>query len=653
MVVGRREGSEDRQALLNDKHRMNSPSRSAVSRRDVLVLAAGAALAGPASPLAPWQTALAQSEADVERHGISDFGDMKYPADFKHFDYVNPNAPKGGTFSQIGPTRAFNQSFFTFNTLNAYVLKGDGAQGMDLTYATLMARASDEPDAMYGFAARSVRISPDGLTYRFAIRDEARFHDGSKLTAHDVAFSLMLLKEKGHPVITQMLRDMAGAESTDDKTVTVRFAPNRARDVPQFAAAMPIFSRAYYTTKSFEESSLDVPLGSGAYKVGRFEPGRYIEYARVTDWWGAKLPVMIGQYNFDTVRFEYYRDRDVAFEGFTGRNYLFREEFTSRIWATRYDFPALKDGRVKREILPDDTPSGAQGWFLNTRREKFKNPKLREAMIDAFDFEWTNKTIMYGSYERTHSVFQNSDLMAKGPPSADELKLLEPFRGKVPDEVFGEPFVPPVTDGSGQDRALLRRAGQLLNDAGYRIKDGKRVGPNGERLTIEFLLEEPSFQPHHMPYIKNLGVLGIDANLRLVDAAQMQNRQNDFDYDIVIQRFGFSATPGDSLRSFFSSQSAAIKGSKNLAGIADPAIDALIEQVIAAKDRPSLTTACRALDRVIRSGRYWVPHWYKGNHWLAYWDVYSRPAQKPRYARGVLETWWSDRDKTTKNDRPG
>jgi microcin C transport system substrate-binding protein len=243
--------------------------------------------------------------------------------------------------------------------------------------------------------------------------------------------------------------------------------------------------------------------------------------------------------------------------------------------------------------------------------------------------------------------------MAKGPPSADELKLLEPFRGKVPDEVFGEPYTPPVTDGSGQDRALLRRAGQLLNEAGYRIKDGKRVGPDGERLTIEFLLEEPTFQPHHMPFIKNLGLLGIDANLRLIDAVQMQSRKNDFDFDIVTERFGFSATPGDSLRDYFTSRSAATKGTKNLSGIADPAIDALIEQAVTAKDRPSLTTACRALDRLVRSGRYWVPHWYKGNHWLAYWDIYSHPAEKPRYARGVLETWWYDRDKAPKLDRPG
>jgi microcin C transport system substrate-binding protein len=516
-----------------------------------------------------------------------------------------------------------------------------------------MARAEDEPDATYGLAARAVRVSADGLTYRFALRPEARFHDGSRLTAHDVATSLTILKQKGHPIITQLLRDFSGAEAVDDGTVVLRFAPKRGRDVPLFAAGLPIFSRAYYATRAFDESTLDTPLGSGPYQVGRLEPGRYIEYRRVPDWWGADLPVARGRYNFDIVRYEYYRDRDVGFEGFTAKSYLFREEFTSRTWATRYDFPAIKDGRVKREVLPDDTPSGAQGWFINTRRAKFNNPKLREALVYAFDFEWTNKTIMYGSYQRTHSVFQNSEMMANGKPGAEELALLELFRGKVPDEVFGEPFVPPVSDGSGQDRALLRRGAQLLQEAGYVIKNGKRVSPQGERVAIEFLLDEPSFQAHHMPFIKNLATLGIDASLRIVDPVQAQQRRNDFDFDIVIQRFGFSATPGDSLRTYFTSQAAGLKGSQNLAGIADPAIDAMIDRIIAAESRAALTTACRALDRLIRAGRYWVPHWYKASHWIAYWDTFGRPPTKPRYSRGVLETWWHDPEKASKMAHPG
>jgi microcin C transport system substrate-binding protein len=495
---------------------------------------------------------------------------------------------------------------------------------------------------MYGLAAKSVRISADGLTYRFTMRPEARFHDGQKLTARDAAFSLTILKAKGHPLITQQMRDMVSAEAADEATLVVTFAAKRGRDVPPFVAGLPIFSKAYYTAHPFDESTLDVPLGSGPYKVGRFEPNRFIEFDRVKDWWGADLPVCRGSYNFDTVRFDFYRDRDVAFEGFSGRSYLYREEFTSRIWNTRYDFPALIDGRVRREQLPDETPSGAQGWFINTRRDKFKDPRVREALDCAFDFEWTNKTIMYGAYVRTVSPFQNSDLMAVGAPSPEELALLEPFRGKVPDEVFGMPFVPPVSDGSGQDRKLLRKAVQLLNDAGFPIKDGKRMTPQGEVFRVEFLLDEPAFQAHHMPYIKNLGTLGIEATLRLVDSVQARARRDDFDFDMVIERFGFSTVPGDSLRPFFSSRAAGTKGSNNLAGIADPVVDSLMEQVIAADTRAKLVFAARALDRVIRAGRYWVPQWYSNEHRLAYWDVFGHPPSLPKYL-GVMapDIWWS------------
>jgi microcin C transport system substrate-binding protein len=616
-----------------------------VTRRDTLVLGAGVLASLAARPAA--------AQEGPERHGMSAFGDLNYPADFKHFDYVDPNAPKGGLFSFVGSTRAFNQNFQTFNSLNSFILKGDAAQGMELTFASLMARAEDEPDGMYGLAARAVQISADGLTYRFLMRPGITFHDGSPITAHDVAFSLLILKDKGHPIAQIQLRDFTGAEAIDDATVVVRFAPQRARDVPLFVAGCPIFSRAYYATQPFDETTLDVPLGSGPYKVGRFESGRYIEYDRVKDWWGGDLPVSRGQNNFDVVRYEFYRDRDVAFEGFTGKSYLFKEEFTSRTWATRYDFPAIRDGRVKRDVIPDDTPSGAQGWFFNTRREKFKDRRLRDALVYAFDFEWTNKTIMYGSYERTHSVFQNSPMMAVGKPTPEELALLEPFRGKVPDEVFGEPFVPPVSDGSGQDRALLRKASALLQEAGYQVKNGKRVLPNGEPIAIEFLLDEPSFQPHHMPFIKNLGVLGVGATVRLVDAVQYKKREDDFDFDVMIQRASFSSTPGDSLRSYFSSQSASVHGSPNLAGIADPVIDTLIERIIAADNRPALVAACKALDRVIRAGRYWVPHWYKASHWIAFWDVFGRPATKPRYARGIPETWWYDRDKAARLEQRG
>ena len=619
-----------------------------LTRRNVLALGAGVLALAPAR-----RAAAIEAGGEIETHGLSAFGDLKYPADFTHLGYVDPHAPKGGMFSQVGPERQYNQSFLTFNSLNSYILKGDGAQGMELTFASLMARAADEPDAVYGLAARAVRISPDRRTYKFLLREAARFHDGSPLTAHDAAFSLTTLKAKGHPIIRQFLRDFEDAQAADAATLVVRFADKRARDVPLFLATLPILSRAYYAGRTFDETSLEVPLGSGPYKVGRFEPGRFIEYERVADWWGAELPVARGHNNFDVVRFEYYRDRDVAFEGFTAKNYLFREEFTSRIWATRYDFPAIRDGRVKREVMPDDTPSGAQGWFINTRREKFKDPRVREAIGLAFDFEWTNKNVMYGSYERTHSVFQNSDMMAAGKPGPEELALLEPFRGALPEEVFGEPFVPPVSDGSGQDRSLLRKANQLLQQAGLAVKGGKRVNARGEPIAIEFLIDEPGLEPHHMPFIKNLGVLGIEATLRLVDPVQYRARVDQFDFDITVERFSFSTTPGDSLRSYLSSAAATLKGSQNLAGIADPVIDALIDRIIGADTRAAMVSACRALDRVIRCGRYWIPHWYKPTHWYAYWDVFARPAANPRYARGVPETWWYDRGKAAKLERAG
>jgi microcin C transport system substrate-binding protein len=642
VVVGRGESRQDGWTLLSRSF------RAPLTRRHVLgfgIGVAGAAWLRPASAV----------DSPAELHGLSVFGDLKYPPDFHHFDYVNPAAPKGGMFSTIPSARTYNQSYYTFSSLNAFILKGEGAQGMDLTFATLMTRAGDEPDALYGQVARSVQISLDKLVYRFTLRPEARFHDGTKLTAHDAAFSLTTLKTKGHPLILQQMRDMVKAEALDDATLVVTFAEKRARDVPLYVVSLPIFAKAYYATRPFDESTLDIPLGSGPYRVGKFEANRYIEYERVKDWWGADLPVARGIYNFDVVRYEFYRDRDVGFEAFTAKNYLYREEFTARVWATRYDFPAIKDGRVKREILSDETPSGAQGWFINLRRDKFKDPRVREALIQAFDFEWTNKTIMYSAYARTHSPFQNSDLMASGPPSPEELKLLEPFRGQVPDEVFGAPYVPPITDGSGQDRTLLRKASQLLLDAGLVIKDGKRVLPNGEGFKIEFLHDEPSFQPHHAPYIKNLGTLGIEASLRVVDPVQYRARLEDFDFDLTIERFSMSGTPGDGLRPFFSSQAARTKGSYNLAGIENPAIDALIEKIIGADNRADLTVACRAMDRVFRAGRYWVPQWYRNNHPVAYWDVFDHPKTSPRYqidnyssSVGERILWWFAPDKAAR-----
>lgn len=622
---------------------MPKPAAPRLARRTVLTLAAGAA----AAMLGP--RAFAAEGEPV--HGISAFGDLKYPAGFRHFDYVNPQAPRGGTFVHTASSWAYNQNPTTFNTLNTLVLRGDAPPGLDTIFASLMVRSGDEPDAMYGLVAETVRISADGLTYRFALRDIARFHDGTPITAEDVAWSMMTLKEKGHPLIRIVLRDLAGAEAEGERVVAVRFAEGRSRDPPLTVAGLPILSKAWYANRDFEASTMDVPLGSAAYRVGRLDAGRFIEYDRVVDWWGETLPVSVGQNNFDVIRVEFFRDRDVAFEGFKARAYTFREEFTSRTWATQYDFPAARDGRVVRREIPDETPSGAQGWFINTRREKFASPKLREAIGLAFDFEWTNKHVMFDSYRRTHSFFQNSPMMATGKPSPEELAVLEPFRGKVAEEVFGEPHVPPVSDGSGQDRRLLRQATQLLREAGFTIAGNRLMDPAGRPVTIEFLDFEPSLERHTQPFIANLRRLGIEAGIRRVDSAQYQSRLKDYDFDMTIRRYSLSLTPGEAMRSYFGSEAGRQPGSQNLAGIADPVIDALVGQALTAKTRPELVTVCKALDRVLRAGRYWVPNWYKASHWLAYWDQFGFPETKPRYARGAPNTWWFDREKAARIER--
>ncbi|MDR4308574.1 ABC transporter substrate-binding protein [Chelatococcus sambhunathii] len=629
-----------------------------LSRRAALVYAGAAAAFGlfPGAARAQIEGVAAAPEAGAdpkafgpERHGLSAFGELKYAPDFKHFDYVNPDAPKAGSFSQVPPTTSLNQSLTTFNTLNAYILKGDGAQGMGLTFDTLMARASDEPDALYGLVAKSVAVSGDGLAFLFKLRPEARFHDGSPLTADDVKWSFETLKAKGHPLVAQTIRDLEAVDIEAPDSVVLRLSKHRTRDLPLTLAALPIFSKAYYAKKSFDEATMEAPLGSGPYKVGRLAQGRFIEFERVPDYWAKDLPVNIGQNNFERVRFEFYRDRDVAFEAFKGKGYLFREEFTSRVWATGYDFPGVREGKVRRETLPDLTPSGAQGWYFNMRRKKFQDIRVRKALNLAFDFEWMNKNLMFDAYKRTWSVFQGApEMMASGKPEGAELALLEPFRGKVPDEVFGDPVVPPVTDGSGQDRKLLREAIALLKDAGYAVKDGRATNAEGEALTIEFLEFDPGLDPHVSKYISSLKVLGIQANIRLVDAAQYQQRTNTFDYDVISRRMSGSETPGESLRQIYSSESADRPGSQNASGIANPAVDALVEKIVAAASRDELETACRALDRVLRALWTWIPAWNKGSHTLAYWDAYGHPTEKPRFARGAPEIWWWDEEKAAK-----
>ncbi|MDB5594205.1 MAG: hypothetical protein JWM36_1166, partial [Hyphomicrobiales bacterium] len=546
-----------------------------------------------------------------------------------------------------------NQNFETFDTLNIFVFKGDGAAGMDATFDTLMSGTADEPTSMYGLVSDKVRISKDKLTYRFHIRPEARFHDGSRLTARDAAFSFNILKAKGHPVYRSILSEFVGAEADGDDTLVVRFTPARSRDLHLVIAGLPIFSENWWKDRDFEASTLEAPLGSGAYKVSRFEQGRYIEFERVRDYWAEKLPVNVGSNNFDRIRYEYYRERQVAFEGFKSGQINFNEEYTARLWATAYDFPAVRDGRVKKEELHNGAPTPSQGWYFNTRRPKFHDPRVREALGLAFDFEWTNRTIMYSAYKRLSSYFENSDMKAVGLPGPGELALLEKFRGKVPDEVFAEPYVPPVADGSGSDRTLLRRADQLLREAGCKREGTRMLLPDGQPFEIEFVDSSGALKPHTEPLQANLRKLGIETTFRTVDAAQYKRRLDGFEFDIVTQALGGSTTPGDGLRIVFGSEAAKTPGTRNVAGISDPAVDFLIERISLAESREDLNVACRALDRVLRAGRYWIPMWYKDKSLVAYWDVFSRPETVPKYSTGAPGTWWWDAEKAKRINYQG
>lgn len=610
------------------------PTRRAVVRGGVLI---GAGLALPALK--------AGAAEETESHGLSTFGELALPPDFRHFGYVNPVAPKGGTISLQIKRASGNQNFDTFNTLNTYVLKGDGAAGMDACFDTLMAGSGDEPGSLYGLVAKSVRVAADKLTYRFALRPEARFHDGSPLTASDVVFSLNILKAKGHPSYRLLLNELAGVEAEGAATVVIRFTPKRTRDLHLLVASLPIFSARYWENRDFESATMEAPLGSGPYRVGRLEQGRFITFDRVPDYWAKDLPVNIGQNNFDHVRYEYFRDRNVAFEAVKAGVVTFHEEFTSRIWATGYDFPAMREGKMKREALPKGETQGSQGWQFNTRREMFADPRIREAIGLCFDFEWTNKNIMFSSFKRMTSYFENSENKAVGLPSAEELALLEPFRGKVPEEVFGMPYLPPVSDGSGNDRELLRRANDMFTAAGCR-RDGNVLKlPNGKPFEIEFLDFQATLQPHTQPFQANLKRLGIEARSRIVDAAQYRRRMDEFDFDMASGALGGAAIPGDSLRVVYGSQAARTNGSRNVAGIADPAVDAMIETIAQAKTYAQVNVAARALDRLLRAGRYWVPMWWNPTDWFAYWDMFSRPEVKPRFASGAPGTWWFDSEK--------
>jgi len=589
---------------------------------------------------------VAPAHAGPPSHGLSAFGVLKYPSDFTHFEYTNPDAPKGGRLSLIGAAGRI-----TFDSFNAFILKGDAAQGLEYLFDTLMTRAEDEPDAVYGLVARSAEVADDKLSVTFKLRPEARFADGSLLTADDVVFSFETLKEKGHPSYSLSLRDVVAAVAIDPYTVRYSFRPPLVRDLPLAVATLPILSKTYYTAHPFDQTSLEPPLGSGPYKIADFRAGTFVLFKRRDDYWGKDLPVNRGRFNFDELKYEYYRDRTAELTSLMAGSFDFREEFTSVDWATAYNVPAVRDGRLLRVTIPDDTPSGAQGFFINTRRDKFKDPRVRQALGLAFDFEWANRNLFYELYTRTASYFENSNLKATGKPSPEEIALLEPFRDKLPAEVWEDPVSPPVSDGSGSDRRLLREAAKLLTNAGWEQNGPVRTNAKGERLTVEILIFSPSFERIVAPYLKNLRAIGIDASVRRVDPAQYERRVKSFDFDLTTQRYSMRLTPGIELKNFFGSEAARTDGSFNLAGIEDPAIDALVDAVMNAKSRAELETASRAMDRVLRAGYYWVPQWYKAAHNLAYWDKFSSPATKPKYARGVIETWWYDKAKAEKLEK--
>jgi microcin C transport system substrate-binding protein len=609
-----------------------------LTRRGTLKLAgAGAALAA----LRPF----AWAEGKSGLHGLSIFGDLKYGPDFQHFDYVNPAAPKGGRMNFGVPNWYYNQNPQTFNTLNSFVLRGDAPPRMEFVFDSLMVRAEDEPDSVYGLIAESASVSEDGNVFTFTLRQGPRFHDGSELTAEDVAFSLMTLKEKGHPQISEVITPMAKAEAIDTRTVAVTLDGSQNRATILTIVGLPVFSKAYYSDRSFEASTLDPPLGSGAYKAGRLGAGRFIEYERVADYWGEDLPVNVGRNNFDVIRIDFFQERQAAFEAFKKGEITYREEFTSLTWAKDYNFPSFIAGKVKKALFPEEKLAALQGSFFNTRRSKFADPRTRLAIALAFDFEWSNRNLFFDSYEREFSFFQKSTFMAEGMPSAAELALMEPYRSDLPPEAFDEAYVPPKTDGSGSDRRILKQAADLLAAAGWEQKGGRLVNAGGETLELEFLIHASVFERVLAPYSQNLRRIGIQATIRQVDPAQYQSRINDFDFDVMLMAIGFTGTPLDGLDEMYGSRAADIPGTRNYAGIKSKAVDALIGRLDSVETREELTTILKTLDRVLRAGQYWVPSWFRPDHLVAHWDMFGWPETKPDYGFSIETTWWFDSER--------
>ncbi|EQM75539.1 extracellular solute-binding protein [Pseudomonas stutzeri] len=559
----------------------------------------------------------------------------KYPADFTHFDYANPDAPKGGTLREAG--------FGSFDSLNPFINKGVAADDVGLIYDTLTAQSLDEPFTVYGLLAERIEKGPNNQWVRFYLRPGARFHDGEPVKAEDVVFTFETLLAKGAPHYRGYYADVEKAVIEGPRQVRFDFKHAGNRELPLILGQLPVLPKHWWADRDFGAGSMEPPLGSGPYRIERVEPGRTIQYARVEDYWGKDLPVNRGFYNFNRIRFDYYRDNNVALQAFKAGQFDYWLETSAKNWASAYDVDAVKDGRIIKEEIPNLNPQGMQGFVFNTRKKHLQDPRVREALALLFDFEWTNRQLFNGAYTRTVSYFDNSELAASGLPSEGELKLLEPLRGQIPDEVFEKPFKLPHTNADGKIREQQRRAYELLTEAGWKIENDRMVDADGKPVKFEFLLVQADFERVLLPYKRNLAGLGIDLEIRRVDVSQYINRLRSRDYDMIVSGFGQSNSPGNEQREYWHSASADNPGSRNFIGLKDPAIDTLVEKLIAADSREELITRTRALDRVLLWGHYVIPNWHIKTWRVAYWNHLAHPQTTPAYDIGLM-TWWKKPD---------
>ena len=567
------------------------------------------------------------------RHAITLYDEPpKYPANFQHFDYVNPDAPKGGTLRQ--------QSVGGFDSFNPFIPKGN-AVGVGLIYDSLTYHSPDEPFTEYGLLAERIDKAPDNSYVRFILNPKARFHDGTPVTAEDVIFTFNILLEKGDPMYRHYYADVAQVVAEDKLRVRFDFKHQDNRELPLILGQIQVLPKHWWATRDFSKGDLEPPLGSGPYRIGKVAPGSAVTFERVKDWWAKDLPMSRGLYNFDRIQVDFYRDSQVALEAFKAGQFDVNLEYSAKDWNTGYDSPALRAGKFVQLAIPNHNPAGMQGYVFNLRRPIFQDRRVREAIAQLFDFEWANKQLFYGAYKRTHSYFENSEMAATGLPSAAELKLLEPLRDKLPPEVFSQEFKPPVSDGSGIIREQSRRAYQLLTEAGYRIDNDKMIGPDGKQLAFEFLNFQPNLERVVLPFKRNLAELGIDLQIRRVDVSQYINRLRSRDFDMTSAIWPQSSSPGNEQREFWHSSSADNPGSRNLMGLRDPAIDQLVEGLIRSGSREELITHARALDRALLWGHYVVPNYYVDTWRVAYWKRFGRPPVTPLYDYGLM-TWWEE-----------